>query len=47
MEENQEQITEEKTEEEQETVKIKHCFHKFVRFKDYRRCIKCGMEIDK
>lgn len=26
---------------------IKHCFHEFVRFKGYRRCIKCGMEIDK
>lgn len=47
MEEKQEQIKEEEIAEEQKNMEVEHCFHKFVRFKNYRRCIKCGMEIDK
>ena len=48
MEENQtiEETTEKRPMEKYEN-SIKHCFHKFVKFKGYRRCIKCGMEIDK
>ena len=48
MEENQtiEEATETEVTEKEEDG-IKHCFHKFVKFKGYRRCIKCGMEIDK
>lgn len=47
MEEDKEMIAEEeKTEEEKLDVK-KPCFHTFVKFKGYRKCIKCGVEIDK
>ncbi len=40
------EVTEDAVEESTEEKKM-HCFHHFVPFKNRRKCIKCGLEIDK
>ena len=46
MSEEEREVIEESTEVNTEEHK-EHCFHHFVPFKNRRKCIKCGLEIDK
>lgn len=39
-------IEEEEVKESVSADDIKHCFHSFVKFRDHRRCMKCGLEIN-
>ncbi len=40
-------VTYEESEPEVQNIEIKPCFHRFVDFRNRRKCIICGMEIDK